>query len=46
MSREMSENDRTVEGGEDQAVRQGASSRDKEIGGDEVRVPIPRGYIL
>ena len=44
LSREISANDGIVERGENQAVRQGASSREKEIGGDEVRVP--RGYIL
>ena len=44
LSREMSENDGIVERGENEAVKQGTSSKEKEIGGDEVRVP--RGYIL
>ena len=38
LGREMSENDGIIERRENHIIRQGASSREKEVRGDEVRI--------
>ena len=46
LGREMSENDGIIERRENHIIRQGASSREKEVRGDEVRIWNPGVFSL